>query len=225
MIVPQKNTEYKDLRNILIVALLVAGLVSVLFSSQTTLFTLLDNSIYDSFLKSAGRARITDQVVVTDIDDISLAAVGQWPWPRYRIATLLQSVQQHSPALIGVDIIFPEPDRTSLDTIRKAFSQEFGLDLGFTGLPPGLSDNDGFLGRVLSQSPVVGAKYFYFDHSSDDRQCTMHPLKLTGDISLISPLDAPGILCNIEKLDSQLQSSGLLIISLTGMVFSVNFRC
>ncbi len=210
MIIPQKNTEHKDLRNILIVALLVAGLVSVLFNSQAALYTLLDHSIYDSFLKSAGRAGITDQVVVADIDDISLAAVGQWPWPRYRIATLLQSLLQHSPALIGVDIIFPEPDRTSLDTIRKAFSQEFGLNLGFTGLPPGLSDNDGFLGQVLSQSPVVGAKYFYFDHSSDDRQCTVHPLKLMGDISLISPLEATGILCNIENLDSQLQSSGFI---------------
>ena len=210
MIIPQRNNDYKELRNILIVSLFVTGLVTALFKYQTTFYTILDHNIYDFYLKSATRATTTDQIVVVDIDDISLAAVGQWPWPRYRIAALFQSVLQHSPALLGVDIIFPEPDRTSLDTIKKTFSQEFGLDLGFTGLPSGLSDNDGFLGQILNGSPVIGAKYFYFDHTSEDRQCTMHPLKLTGDTDLVTPLEAPGILCNIEKIDSQLKSSGFI---------------
>ena len=210
MIIPPKKTDYKELRNILIVALLVTALVTVLFSFRTTFYTILDHTVYDFYLKSAGLSKTTDRVVVADIDDLSLAAVGQWPWPRYRLATLLQSINQHSPALIGVDIIFPEPDRTSLDTIRKTFRREFGMDLGFTGVPPGLSDNDGFLGQVLARSPVVGAKYFYFDHTSDDQQCTMHPLKLTGAIDMVSPLEAPGILCNINSLDSQLKSSGFI---------------
>lgn len=210
MIISKRNKDYKELRNLLLVALLVAGLVGSVFNHRAAFFSIVDHSIYDFYLKSTARAKATDQVIVADIDEISLTAAGQWPWPRYRIAALLQSVAQNSPALIGIDIVFPEPDRTSLDTISRTFNREFGLDLGFTGVPQGLSDNDGYLGQVFAQLPVVGAKYFYFDHSSDDQQCTMHPLKLTGSIDLLSLLEAPGILCNLPVLGSKLHSSGFI---------------
>jgi len=94
MIVSPIKTDYKELRNILIVALLVTTLVTVLFSYRTSFYTILDHTLYDFYLKSAGRSKTTDSVVVADIDDLSLTAVGQWPWARYRLATLLQSITQ-----------------------------------------------------------------------------------------------------------------------------------
>lgn len=48
-----------------------------------------------------------------DVDDESLARLGQWPWPRTRVAELVDRLKQAGAASIGLDIVFSEPDRTS----------------------------------------------------------------------------------------------------------------
>jgi adenylate cyclase len=48
-----------------------------------------------------------------DLDDESLARLGQWPWPRTRVAELVSRLKQAGAAAIALDIVFSEPDRTS----------------------------------------------------------------------------------------------------------------
>jgi adenylate cyclase len=48
-----------------------------------------------------------------DLDDESLARLGQWPWPRTRVAELVERLKQAGAAAIALDIVFSEPDRTS----------------------------------------------------------------------------------------------------------------
>lgn len=48
-----------------------------------------------------------------DLDDESLARLGQWPWPRTRVAELVDRLKQAGAAAIALDIVFSEPDRTS----------------------------------------------------------------------------------------------------------------
>jgi len=57
--------------------------------------------------------RTTDPVAVVLIDEHALAAFGQWPWPRTRVADLIKHISDHEPASIGLDMVFPEPDRFS----------------------------------------------------------------------------------------------------------------
>ena len=46
------------------------------------------------------------------MDEKSLAAIGQWPWRRDIVATLLDApARDWAPPTIGVDVIFPESDR------------------------------------------------------------------------------------------------------------------
>src|SRR4029450_3357450 len=52
-------------------------------------------------------------VRVIDIDEASLKAVGQWPWPRTVLADLVKKPAAGGAAAIGFDIVFPEPDRMS----------------------------------------------------------------------------------------------------------------
>ena len=47
------------------------------------------------------------------IDENALLRYGQWPWPRTRMAELFDRIAERQPASIGMDIIFPEPDRLS----------------------------------------------------------------------------------------------------------------
>lgn len=64
--------------------------------------------IYDSLL-STPRPTLDSRIVVIDIDEESLQRIGRWPWPRVTLAELLQQLQKQQPAIIGLDILFPEP--------------------------------------------------------------------------------------------------------------------
>lgn len=185
-------------------ALGIAGRMETGFPAQWS------HLFLDSFLQYSANGKAGQNAVVIDIDDVSLSAAGQWPWPRYRMASLVQAVADAKPAAIGLDILFSEPDRTSLNNIQKSFKQDFGLDISFVGASPGLSDNDGFLGHVLSGTGAVGARYFYFDHVSKAEISARPEFQFTGKTDQLLLNDAAGVLNNTYEISSQLKFSGFL---------------
>lgn len=52
-------------------------------------------------------------VRVLDIDEASLAAVGQWPWSRDVMAKIADRLTELGAAVIAFDVLFAEPDRLS----------------------------------------------------------------------------------------------------------------
>jgi adenylate cyclase len=54
-----------------------------------------------------------NQVVIVDINEESLRQQGQWPWPRSLVAHLIDRIAEGKPRVLGVDLLFPEPDRLS----------------------------------------------------------------------------------------------------------------
>jgi len=49
-------------------------------------------------------------VVVVAIDDASITGIGRWPWPRHYIAQMIWFLHQAEAKVVGVNIIFSEPD-------------------------------------------------------------------------------------------------------------------
>lgn len=195
--------------------LLLLGLVVTLplafnSSDRDSFFLPLNNMVLDALLKYSANGQYGQNSIVVDVDDESLSAVGQWPWPRYRMASLIQTIGQAKPSAIGLDILFSEPDRTSLNNIQKTYKQDFGLDLSFDGVAPGLTDNDGYLGHILSGLNVVGARYFYFDHFNKTETPVKPEFNFTGRTDLLSLDNAPGVLNNTDAIASQLKYSGFL---------------
>ena len=90
------------------------------------------------------------QVRVVDIDEASLKAYGQWPWPRTRTAELVQRLQAAGATAIAFDLLLAEPDRTS----PKAMAQLWQNPQA-SALLQGLPDHDEVLGNALTNSPVV----------------------------------------------------------------------
>jgi HD-GYP domain-containing protein (c-di-GMP phosphodiesterase class II) len=169
-----------------------------------------NNFFLDSFIKNTTNEKVATNAMVVDIDDISLSAAGQWPWPRYRMASLVQTVADNGPAAIGLDILFSEPDRTSLNNIKKSFKQDFDLDISISGAMPGLSDNDGYFGQVLSKTKTVGARYFYFDLTSNEDAPINAEFSFDGKTELLDLHEAPGVLNNTKDIASQLKFSGFV---------------
>ena len=57
--------------------------------------------------------------VIVDIDEKSLNEIGQWPWPRTVLAELFKKCAESGMLVLGLDILFAEPDRTSPELIAK----------------------------------------------------------------------------------------------------------
>lgn len=155
-------------------------LLSLLATYRPVFFQFLDYKIYDTLLRSGGtvaQPSAEANPVIVDIDEKSLAHYGQWPWPRYRIAALLDKIRLLGASSIGLDMVFPEPDRNSLREIGKDFRREFGILLDLKGVPAKLQDNDAILTEVLSAGPfVLGYSFLFATAGTSSAECPRHPL-------------------------------------------------
>lgn len=69
---------------------------------------------FDVFQQIKPRSAPDDLPVrIIDIDEASLAAVGQWPWSRETMALIARRLTELGAAAIAFDVLFPEPDRLS----------------------------------------------------------------------------------------------------------------
>ena len=125
-----------------------------------------------------GDPEIAEQLVFVDVDEASLKAFGQWPWPRHYLAVLLQNIGLQEPQAIGFDILFSEKDRFN----TEALEQLGGLDAGT--LDDMLPDGDGNFGAMLSLTPSVLALALSQDGSSETAF-------IPGSISVIGAAQAP----------------------------------
>jgi adenylate cyclase len=169
-----------------------------------------DNAFFDALTRLTSGKVQPGRVVLVDVDEQSLSAVGQWPWPRYRLAALLKNLAAAAPAALGLDMFFSEPDRTSLSTIRETFRREFDLEIGLTGLPKGLEDNDAYLGHVLSGLPAAGSVILLYNLENLDTPCNLPSLDITGDVDGLDLPEATGLLCNVPPIQAGLKSSGYI---------------
>ena len=90
---------------------------------------------------------------VVSIDERSLAMIGQWPWPRTTLGDLLQALSARGAASIAFDVLFAEPDRTSLNEIAKRLpSAQAKLLESAVAMQP---SNDAVFAAALEASPSV----------------------------------------------------------------------
>jgi adenylate cyclase len=78
---------------------------------------------FDTFQQIAPREAAEAPVRIADIDDASLAEIGQWPWSRDVMARLATRLTELGAAAVVFDVLFPEPDRTSPAFLNQWLSQ------------------------------------------------------------------------------------------------------
>lgn len=140
---------------VLVAGACVTALMLELYVAQPRFLRLLDLKVYDSLLHLYGDKNPSPQPVIVDLDDASLAAYGQWPWPRYLLADLLEKLTAYGVLATGVDVLLTEPDRSAPRRTRDDLKRFFALDVDFAGLPDILYDYDQLLAAVLRPLPVV----------------------------------------------------------------------
>ena len=73
---------------------------------QVGFISQLDNIIYDARLRLTMPGNVDERIVILDIDEKSLGEIGQWPWKRNVMATLMQKLfDQYGIAVLGFDVV------------------------------------------------------------------------------------------------------------------------
>ena len=115
------------------------------------IFTSLQNYSFDTFQRILPREVYSeDPVVIIDIDDRSLAMVGQWPWSRDQLANLTK--QAYAAAALGFDIMFAESDRTNPQNLITSYSLNETLAKELSTLP---SNDELFAEAINNHGTVV----------------------------------------------------------------------
>jgi adenylate cyclase len=99
-------------------------------------------------------------VTIIDLDETSLAEIGQWPWPRNTIAKLVQNLMQMGAVLVAFDIVFAEPDRMNPSDVADNLQ---GLDEATKARLKTLPSNDQVFADVIKKSRVVLGQATYWD--------------------------------------------------------------
>ena len=138
-----------------IVALLVLVNALLLRAIDPVGLTRLRDVAFDSFQRIKPRTyHPATPVRIVDIDEAALAEFGQWPWPRTIVARLIDKLTEKGAAVIAFDVVFAEPDRSSISRMVKdlvAFTDPATVQK----LAAAIQDNDKVLADAIAHSRVV----------------------------------------------------------------------
>ncbi len=165
---------------------------------------------FDGFQVIEPRVKTARPVTIIDIDEKSLAKLGQWPWPRTRVAELIDKLTALGAVVIAFDIVFAEPDRlnpgVAADTIPN-------LDEETRTKLRALPSNDQILADSLKRSRVVlGQSGFPYVLGEFDKSLPVTGLAMRGEEPQPFLFDFPGLLRNVPVLEQAATGRGLFTI-------------
>jgi adenylate cyclase len=166
---------------------------------------------FDTFQVIDPRKKTAKPVTIVDIDEKSLAKLGQWPWPRTRIADLVTNLTRLGAVVIAFDIIFAEPDRLNPDSAADTFRN---LDEETKAKLRALPSNDQLLADAMRHSRVVlGESGLPEVLSEVDKSLPVTGLAMLGEDPQRFMFSFPGLLRNTQVLETAAGGRGLLTIN------------
>jgi adenylate cyclase len=165
---------------------------------------------FDTFQRIEPRVKTARPVTIVDIDEKSLAKLGQFPWPRTRIADLVTDLTRLGAVVIAFDIVFSEPDRLNPDVAADSFRN---LDEETRAKLRALPSNDQVLADAMKKSRVVLGESGLPSAVTDlDKSLPVTGLAMLGEEPQPFMLDFPGLLRNVHVLEHAAAGRGLFTI-------------
>lgn len=157
-----KRNDHRRLGFLLPLLLLLCGLL--LHLADPAPLVLVRNMVFDHYQRWQPRTYTPAPVRIIDIDDASLTRLGQWPWPRTRLAEMVDKLQAQGVAAIAFDVIFAEADRTS----PQAMASQWALDPPVRQALMNLPDHDQVFAQAMQRAPVVVGRSLLRDSPAPD---------------------------------------------------------
>ena len=160
-------------------------LLVMLFLSGTPLLDLVELKAYDLRFLSRGPLQPSPAVVMAAIDEKSLDAEGRWPWPRSKLAALVDVLSRDGARVIGFDIAFSEPDENSqLALIDRLAERVDALGIRDRRLGDFLTqsrrhaDNDLALAQAIKNSSAAVVLGYFFHMSEATLEYRLEPSEI-----------------------------------------------
>jgi adenylate cyclase len=166
--------------------------------------------VFDAYQRAAPRPYETAPVKVVDIDDETLARLGQWPWPRTDVARLTQLLADAGAASVAYDVVFSEPDRTSPARIAQILRANPGAKSRFEDVAA-LPDHDVLLGQTFKATPSVTG-FFLTRDGNAVRPNLRAGFAVSGNAPLESLQEYRGAIVPLPAIDAGAHGSGFVSI-------------
>jgi adenylate cyclase len=113
---PGKNTNRHRWFIIAIALILILFEIAGNLPNVTNPLSGLELATWDTFFRLRGQSAPDNRVVIIAIDDASLSWVNEpWPWPRSRLAEIVNWLTNAGARVIGLDIFFFDPSANPAD--------------------------------------------------------------------------------------------------------------
>jgi len=147
--------------------------------------------------------------IVVQIDERSLTALGQWPWPRTTLARLVREIARHEPAAIGIDLLMPEPDRLSPEQLLR--HAEYHVP-ALAGPLAALPSHDEELARALAATPSVLGSAGAHEATGMTLRAPMFVVQGSGADVTTGIARYAAVITSIDVLDRAAAGHGLLSV-------------
>ena len=165
---------------------------------------------FDTFQAIDPRIKTIRPVTIVDIDERSLAKLGQWPWPRTYIADMITNLSNLGAVVIAFDAVFSEPDRLNPDVAADTMRD---LDEATRTKLRALPSNDQIMADAIRRSRVVvGETGLSTVLSKRDDTLPMTGFATLGEDAEPYLFEYPGLLRNVRVLEEAAAGRGLFTI-------------
>jgi adenylate cyclase len=168
--------------NAFTVSVLITLLSLYIYSLDLSFFKLLELKAYDFKMSLRGTRPVSGQVVIVAIDEHSLKREGRWPWPRTRLANLVDKLTESGVAVIGFDFFFPEKETyVPLDQIKNEIVKKDLSDMNRkerVNWLEGVGDSDSRFADAIRRSERTVLGYFVYttaEQAAEDSAAMMGP--------------------------------------------------
>jgi adenylate cyclase len=184
-------------------------IVGCLFLIGISILDFVELKTYDLRFVSRGSRPSSPAVVMAVIDEKSLDAEGRWPWPRAKLASLVDALSRAGARVIAFDIGFSEPDENSqlaiLDEISKRVGEIRATDRAladFLERSRQEADNDARLAAAIRKSSASVILGYFFHMTDASLNYGLLQGELERRLELLGTSKYPTIISNVQDLNS-----------------------
>jgi adenylate cyclase len=182
--------------------------VILLFLSGIPILDLIELKTYDLRFRSREHGQPSSAIMMALVDERSLDTEGRWPWPRAKLATLVDILSQDGARVIGFDIGFLEPDENSHLALIHQFSQKVeALAINHPQLADFIqessqrADNDVALANAIKRSSAAVVLGYFFHMHAADLDSRIEPDDIEQQLKRIYASKYPFIMYQEPKID------------------------
>lgn len=159
-------------------SILILGLLAWLQLSNPIFLESLRLRYFDQLI--VNQSPVENNIYTVNIDEASLEAKGQWPWPRGDYASLIEDIYDRGAGLVVFMVFMPEEDRAGEDLILAQTLQNYPVVLNMLGAEQGRNE------PINPGASIINSDYMYLIPS------------------------VPGIIANVPDIENSAVGSGIV---------------